>query len=503
MMGLAVYDTMVARYEDGSPAPYLAESFESSDDFKTWTFTMRDGVMFHDGTPLTAEKSGQGGTAQFATTYVMLSPPATGDLVISGDSTSSTGNSAWSWVALDNVDSIGTIPAAKTQSSGSNVTFTIDYTMAASNGFVVVNAVDNAAALSSTPDYSSGNASTVLQRTYIATGGSGHTMHMGQVPTAGSHSEVFAHFSSRAVMIVVPFETVVDDSDGDGIPDSWEYQWTDPDNLTDLKGDAFGNGIGGAGTGDFDNDGLTDLDEYELSIGTHALYTFLNYPDINPKDPDTDADNLSDFDEVDGFLGDPTLVDTDADGLDDPDEATETTDAFFRDSDGDGARDGFEVDLGTDPTDDADFAKAAGVTVTQITDDASSDIAATKSYTHKISGGGAATVNGVVFDVLTTANSVANFNWTPSGGNTRSAITSANLNGWIPASGGVTGTGIIDLLSTMTYSTNGGDAGESQDYTLSGLTPGNDYTVRLYIRAWSPLQDRPVDITFTNGTEVV
>ncbi|MEZ5207430.1 MAG: ABC transporter substrate-binding protein [Acidimicrobiales bacterium] len=84
MMGLAVYDTMVARYEDGSPAPYLAESFESSDDFKTWTFTMRDGVMFHDGTPLTAEA--------VANVYNLhLKSPLTGAAITNVESVTATG----------------------------------------------------------------------------------------------------------------------------------------------------------------------------------------------------------------------------------------------------------------------------------------------------------------------------------------------------------------------------------------------------------------------------
>ena len=36
------------------PEPYLAESVETADD-QTYTITLHEGVMFHDGTPLDAE----------------------------------------------------------------------------------------------------------------------------------------------------------------------------------------------------------------------------------------------------------------------------------------------------------------------------------------------------------------------------------------------------------------------------------------------------------------
>jgi peptide/nickel transport system substrate-binding protein len=39
---------------DGNYVPYLAESWEFSDDGLTWTFNLRDDVLFHDGTPMTA-----------------------------------------------------------------------------------------------------------------------------------------------------------------------------------------------------------------------------------------------------------------------------------------------------------------------------------------------------------------------------------------------------------------------------------------------------------------
>ena len=45
-----VYDTLVVpNAEDLTMEPSLAESWETSDDQLTWTFTLRDGVTFHDG----------------------------------------------------------------------------------------------------------------------------------------------------------------------------------------------------------------------------------------------------------------------------------------------------------------------------------------------------------------------------------------------------------------------------------------------------------------------
>lgn len=50
-----VYETLFELQPDGTIVPHLAESYEVSEDSTTWTFTIRDGVTFHDGTPLTAE----------------------------------------------------------------------------------------------------------------------------------------------------------------------------------------------------------------------------------------------------------------------------------------------------------------------------------------------------------------------------------------------------------------------------------------------------------------
>ncbi|WP_420450662.1 ABC transporter substrate-binding protein [Ilumatobacter sp.] len=55
MMANAVFDTLTAPTTDGSFVPYLAETVEPNEDFTQWTVTLREGVTFHDGTPLDAD----------------------------------------------------------------------------------------------------------------------------------------------------------------------------------------------------------------------------------------------------------------------------------------------------------------------------------------------------------------------------------------------------------------------------------------------------------------
>ena len=50
-----VFDTPVALAADGSYVPELATEWGVSDDGLTWTLTLRDDVVFHDGTPMTSE----------------------------------------------------------------------------------------------------------------------------------------------------------------------------------------------------------------------------------------------------------------------------------------------------------------------------------------------------------------------------------------------------------------------------------------------------------------
>ena len=49
------YDMLIGYAADGSPEPQLAESWSVSDDGLVWTFKIRQGVKWQDGTPLTAK----------------------------------------------------------------------------------------------------------------------------------------------------------------------------------------------------------------------------------------------------------------------------------------------------------------------------------------------------------------------------------------------------------------------------------------------------------------
>ncbi|GHC51916.1 hypothetical protein GCM10007100_17760 [Roseibacillus persicicus] len=135
------------------------------------------------------------------------------------------------------------------------------------------------------------------------------------------------------------------DSDGDGMCDTWEEL---------LLGDLTQNG-----TDDFDSDNLSNANEMNVHFTD---------PGIN----DTDEDNLLDGEEVTGSLNpfpigspnaatDPLNPDSDGDGLSDGSELLDTIDSTFvtdpnsADTDGDGFNDLDEFNIGTDPTDSADF----------------------------------------------------------------------------------------------------------------------------------------------------
>ena len=68
----AVFDTLAAYDVDGNTVPHLAESFTASADCKTWSMKLRDGITFHDGTPLNTEAVAVNFLAQFGDPLVGL-----------------------------------------------------------------------------------------------------------------------------------------------------------------------------------------------------------------------------------------------------------------------------------------------------------------------------------------------------------------------------------------------------------------------------------------------
>jgi len=53
--GYMIYDTLFAMDADQKIQPQMAEKWESSADKLTWTFTLRDGLKWHDGKPVTSD----------------------------------------------------------------------------------------------------------------------------------------------------------------------------------------------------------------------------------------------------------------------------------------------------------------------------------------------------------------------------------------------------------------------------------------------------------------
>src|SRR5579872_2068928 len=53
--GYMIYDTLFAKDSDLHVQPQMVDKYESSPDRLTWTFILRDGLQWSDGTPVTAE----------------------------------------------------------------------------------------------------------------------------------------------------------------------------------------------------------------------------------------------------------------------------------------------------------------------------------------------------------------------------------------------------------------------------------------------------------------
>jgi peptide/nickel transport system substrate-binding protein len=58
-VGAAIYDTLMVPNRQAKMVPYLAKSVTPNADNTQWTIVLRDGIKFHDGTPLTADAVAQ------------------------------------------------------------------------------------------------------------------------------------------------------------------------------------------------------------------------------------------------------------------------------------------------------------------------------------------------------------------------------------------------------------------------------------------------------------
>ena len=50
-----IFDPLLRQARSGAYHPWLAESIEANDDYTVWTVTLRSGVTFHNGDPVSAQ----------------------------------------------------------------------------------------------------------------------------------------------------------------------------------------------------------------------------------------------------------------------------------------------------------------------------------------------------------------------------------------------------------------------------------------------------------------
>ena len=131
-----------------------------------------------------------------------------------------------------------------------------------------------------------------------------------------------------------------------------------------------------------------------------------------------------------------------------------------------------------------------------LTNDDSTGISSLNVYSHAISGGSEVTINGVNFEQLDSNQTPSNFDWEVS--SVKNQL--QNISGWNPLSGGVEAIGLQSLLEAFTYNSDG-NPGSNQTFTLTGLTPGQEYEARIYCRKYSDGSERTQEVTFTAGDQ--
>lgn len=73
---LAIYDTLFGLDSMGMPQPQMVGKWSVSDDKKTYTFELRDGLDFHDGTPGAGSYAGSPGGARRGRGASPVNPPS-------------------------------------------------------------------------------------------------------------------------------------------------------------------------------------------------------------------------------------------------------------------------------------------------------------------------------------------------------------------------------------------------------------------------------------------
>ena len=155
----------------------------------------------------------------------------------------------------------------------------------------------------------------------------------GAIDEVKIYDEVLTVLQIMEALVAAP-ETGEDD-DGDGMDDGWELA-NDLDPTLDDSAE------------DPDDDGLSNLEEWNGGENP-----------TNPREADSDGDDLNDGKEVNTHGTNPNNADSDSDGLNDGDEIAANTEPLDADTDGDEMVDGYEVDNGHDPLVAADAAEDA------------------------------------------------------------------------------------------------------------------------------------------------